>query len=174
MKTYVLYHGGCWDGFCAAWVAHGVLRGDVEYIPVQYEQDPPAVEQGSRLYILDFSYDRGTMLFLAKRVHALTVLDHHKTAQEALQDFADECVANGLDVPHIVFDMGKSGARLAWEHFRLGEQCPWLVRMVEDRDLWKWELPHSREVNAAIRSYPMTWDTFDWLAEVLENGAPEV
>jgi hypothetical protein len=176
-KTYVVYHGGCWDGFCAAWVARGVLKGEVEYIPVQYGQPPPGVEPGSRVYILDFSYSRGMMVLLAERVDTLVVLDHHKTAREALDGFADGCERGyGLPRPTVVFDMEKSGARLTWEHFHgaSGVPCPWLVRMVEDRDLWRWELPHSREVNAAIRSYPMTWDTLDWIAEALENGAPEV
>jgi oligoribonuclease NrnB/cAMP/cGMP phosphodiesterase (DHH superfamily) len=163
-KTYVVYHGGCWDGFCAAWVARGVLKGAVEYIPVQYGQPPPAVEPGSRLYILDFSYDRGTMLFLAKQVHALTVLDHHKTAQEALAGFADECERGyGLRRPTVVFDMGKSGGRLTWEYFHgaLGEPSPGVVDYTEDRDLWRWALPKSKEVNACLRSYPLDFDLWD-------------
>jgi oligoribonuclease NrnB/cAMP/cGMP phosphodiesterase (DHH superfamily) len=182
-KTYVLYHGGCWDGFCAAWVARrslaqldeqgesrGAFReepehfGEVEYVPVQYGQDPPAVERGARLYILDFSYNRGTMLLLAERAHILTVLDHHKTAQEALDGFANDCERRyGLSRPTVVFDMGKSGARLTWEHFHgaLDEPSPGVVDYVEDRDLWRWALPKSREVNACLRSYPLDFDLWD-------------
>jgi uncharacterized protein len=166
-KTYVLYHGGCWDGFCAAWVARGVLKGEVEYIPVQYGQPPPIIEPGSRLYILDFSYSREQLFRWwtpgPDAVERLVVLDHHKTAREALQGFDEECVANGMDVPHIVFDMSKSGARLAWEHFygTSGKPCPGVVEYVEDRDLWRWALPKSREVNACLRSYPLDFDLWD-------------
>jgi hypothetical protein len=44
MKPLVLYHGGCFDGFCAAWVfdKYGPdLRsvGGAEFVPVQYGQD---------------------------------------------------------------------------------------------------------------------------------------
>jgi uncharacterized protein len=167
MKTYVLYHGGCWDGFCAAWVAHGVLKGEVEYVSVQYGQPPPAVEPGSRLYILDFCYSREQLFRWwtpgPDAIKRLTVLDHHKTAQEALQGFDEECVANGLDVPQIVFDIGKSGGRLTWEYFHgaLGEPSPGVVDYTEDRDLWRWALPKSREVNACLRSYPLDFDLWD-------------
>lgn len=178
MKTYVLYHANCWDGFCAAWVARRCLRGDVAYIPVQYGQEPPAIEPQSRLYILDFSYSREQLFKWwtpgPHAVNSLVVLDHHKTAQEALNGFEAECVANGMDAPQIVFDMDHSGGRLAWEHFFGREHRtrfsnpddlrPWLVDYTEDRDLWRWKLPMSREVNAALRSHPLDfdlWDLFD-------------
>lgn len=178
MKTYVLYHANCWDGFCAAWVARKWLHGDVEYIPVQYGQEPPAIEPKSRLYIVDFSYSREQLFKWwtpgPNAVERLVVLDHHKTAQEALCGFDEECVANGMDAPTIVFDMNHSGGRLAWEHFFGREHRsrysnpddlrPWLVDYTEDRDLWRWTLPMSREVNAALRSYPLDFDLWDSFA----------
>lgn len=177
MKTYVLYHANCWDGFCAAWVARKCLQGEVEYIPVQYGQEPPAIEPKSRLYIVDFSYSREQLFRWwtpgPNAVEHLVVLDHHKTAQAALSGFEDECVANGMDAPKIVFDMEKSGGRLAWDHFFGNDHVhryanpndlrPWLVDYTEDRDLWKWALPQSREISAYIRSYPLdfgVWDEF--------------
>jgi len=30
----VLYHANCWDGFCAAWIAHQIYP-DAEFVPVQ-------------------------------------------------------------------------------------------------------------------------------------------
>ena len=61
MKTYVLYRRGCCDGFCAAWVARKSLGDSAEYIPVQYGQEPPTMEDGSNLFIVDFSYKRPVM-----------------------------------------------------------------------------------------------------------------
>jgi len=60
MKTQVLYHANCPDGFCAAWAAYTVFGDDAEYLPVQYGQDPPDVA-GNRVYIVDFSYKREVM-----------------------------------------------------------------------------------------------------------------
>lgn len=164
MKTYVLYHANCWDGFCAAWVARSALRGEVEFVPVQYGEPPPEIAPKSRLYILDFSYSREQLFRWwtpgPNAVEQLVVLDHHKTAQEELAHFDDHCLANGMDCPHIIFDMEKSGCRLAWEHFygKSGIRCPAIIDYIEDRDLWRWKSLASREVNAAIRSYPMDFD----------------
>lgn len=176
--TYVLYHANCWDGFCAAWVARQSLGKDVEYIPVQHGQEPPVIDPGARLYILDFSYSREQLFKWwtpgPNAVKSLVVLDHHKTAQEALAGFEEECVANGMDTPQIVFDMEHSGGRLAWDYFfgdgyrakysNADELRPWLVDYTEDRDLWRWKLPMSREVNAALRSHPLDFDLWDMFA----------
>jgi hypothetical protein len=51
---------------------------------------------------------------------------------------------------------------LAWEwaHQR---PAPWLLLHIQDKDLWQWALPGSREINAALSSYPYDfrlWDSF--------------
>jgi len=119
---------------------------------------------------VDFSYKRTVLSRMSQQARSLLVLDHHKTAAEDLAD-------KGFEGYAVVFDMNKSGGRLAWEYlydrrlFPEGIQdaeyslhgAPWLVDYTEDRDLWRWRLPQSRTVNAALRSYPMTfasWDEF--------------
>lgn len=181
MKSYVLYHGHCWDGFCAAWIAHKVLGDAAEYIPMQYGQPEPTMECGSVVYLLDFSLKRRDMQNLLSQMHKVIVLDHHKTAEAELVGLTDEFVMRpdlisnppGSELPIIHFDMEHSGGRLAWEHFFCAEYRrkfrnpddlrPWLVDYTEDRDLWRWALPYSREINAYIRSFPLDfalWDKF--------------
>lgn len=170
----VIYHANCWDGFCAAWVAKNAL-GDIEAVPAHYGTPPPDVT-GRTVYILDFSYPREQMRRILTQAHFVTVLDHHKTAQAALDGIIDEFIqrpdliqnAAGSQVPFIRFDMNKSGSRLAWEHFHPGitdSRVPWLVEYTEDRDLWRHALVWSREVNAALRSYPLAFGAWDKLAE---------
>lgn len=150
-KPLVLYHAGCWDGFCAAWVFRNHKDRDAEFVPVQYGSQPPDVS-GRVVYILDFSYPRDVLLAMHKVAHSLVVLDHHKTAQAAL---------DGLSFCR--FDMDKSGARLTWEHFCGDEPAPWQVYYTEDRDLWLWRQADSKEINAALRSYPLTFEAWDEL-----------
>lgn len=176
-KPLVIYHGNCPDGFTAAWCAYDKFDGDCDFVPASYGQEPPDVG-GRRVYILDFSYKRPVMRQILSQAHSVVVLDHHKTAQAELDGIIDEfcmrpdLIANprGSHLPVVWFDMDKSGARLAWEHFSPGEPVPWLVEYVEDRDLWRWALPKSREVNAALGSYPRTFDQWDRLAA----SGPEV
>lgn len=136
---------------------------------------------GRDLYILDFSYKRPVMLDLIRKARAVVCLDHHKTAAEELAGDLSVIVGEGLSMslrcPTIIFDMNKSGARLAWEFFFPHRCVPLIVRMVEDRDLWRWALPNSREMNAALASLPRTfeeWDRLDGLVnpeELVLQGA---
>lgn len=157
-EHYILYHANCYDGFGAAWAAWKVLRDAAEYIPVTHGEPPPKVlrNSGATCTIVDFAYPRDVLLDLRDNwgLAELTVIDHHKTAQEDLV---------GLDVA--IFDMNKSGAMMAWEYWHPHDEPPMLVRYVEDRDLWRFELVDSREVSAALRMFPMDFETWEDLEE---------
>jgi len=148
-KPLVIYHGGCRDGFCAAWVAHGAMP-DAEFFAGYHGQPPPDVK-GRPVYVVDFSYPRPDMERLAKDAGSLTVLDHHKTAEAALSD---------LPGAMVVFDMKRSGAGIAWDVLRGGER-PWLVDYVEDRDLWRKSLQDSDVINSWIGTIPFTFDAWN-------------
>jgi oligoribonuclease NrnB/cAMP/cGMP phosphodiesterase (DHH superfamily) len=129
-----------------------------EFVAVNYGQATPDV-RGREVYILDFFYPRGVMEELDRQATRLVCLDHHKTAEEELRGFVGERAL-------VRFDMGKSGGRLAWEFFFPDQpQSPWLVDYTEDRDLWRWRLARSREINAAVRSYPLDFISWYTLAE---------
>lgn len=156
-RTVVLYHAGCPDGWAAAWAAWKIAGDRADYIPVQYGREIPAAAFGARVVILDFSYPAADLVTLAGCSEGVTVLDHHLSAQAAL---------SGLTAPglSITFDMAKSGAVLAWEHFHAGEPVPEIIAFVQDRDLWAWELPRSREFSAALKSVPFefaAWETLE-------------
>lgn len=48
--------------------------------------------------------------------------------------------------------MHHSGAVLAWRHFHGAEPVPEILLYIEDRDLWRWQLPNSRAVSAALEA----------------------
>ena len=154
----VLYHGrSCPDGFAAALAARlyygdaveclGLDHGDIKTV----DDLPPL--QGRAVYILDFSFDAPILKDIEQRAAKLVLLDHHKSAAEKLTGFACRC-----GVVH--FDMGKSGARLAWEFFHPDATLPDLVRYVEDRDIWAWKYPESPAFLAALDMEP--FDFFRW------------
>ena len=163
MTKTILYHGHCADGFGAAWAAWRKLGDDASYVPVLHGPPPPELPRETAVTILDFSYSRVEMLSMRERHKELRVIDHHRTAEVAL---------SGLDFA--TFDNSKSGAVLAWEHFHPGVDVPELLRYVMDRDLWLHELQHSREVSAALASYPMdfkVWNELD-VAALAKEGVP--
>ena len=189
MKPLVVYHANCWDGFCAAWIARKAL-GEIETHAAHYGTEPPDV-RGRTVYILDFCYPRDVMRRILGEACRVIVLDHHKTAQAALDGIVDEFVQRpdliasppgGAELPLVWFDMNKSGGRMAWEHFwdwRFSRQpiddrfwplavrkdrAPWLVDYTEDRDFWRHALPETEAINAALRSHPLDFDLWDQFA----------
>lgn len=161
----MLYHDPCADGFTAAWVAHRVLGDEAQYLPATYEAPPQLeVSADDQVYVLDYSLPAEEMLRLAASCK-LTWLDHHASAIAALTTALAKRSKEEHDAlwPAGMQTIEKSGARLAWDWF-LGEggtvpPLP-LVDYVEDRDLWRHRLPHTREVNAVVKATPLTFA--DW------------
>ena len=143
--TLILYHAECADGFGAAW-AIWRRYPKAEYRPVKHGEAPPANLAGHHIVMVDFSYNRTTLEAMAKDAASLVVLDHHITAEQAL-----------ADLPYAYFDLNKSGAVLGWE-WAHDEPAPWLLRYIQDKDLWQWALPNSREISAALASYPFDFE----------------
>ena len=143
--TLILYHAECADGFGAAW-AIWRRYPDAEYRPVKHGEAPPTNLAGHHIVMVDFSYNRSTLEAMAKDAASLVVLDHHITAEQAL-----------ADLPYAYFDLNKSGAVLGWE-WAHDEPAPWLLRYIQDKDLWHWALPNSREISAALASHPFDFE----------------
>jgi oligoribonuclease NrnB/cAMP/cGMP phosphodiesterase (DHH superfamily) len=145
----VIYHGGCTDGFGAAFSAWKCLGNRAEYHSCKHGEPPPDV-LGKNVVILDFSYDNATTKRMISEAASLLVIDHHKSAMVELHD-----------VSNTHFDMNHSGARLSWDFFHPGHPPPKLINYIEDRDLWKWELPYSKEFSAAFDMVPFTFEDFE-------------
>ncbi|MGI3163108.1 phosphohydrolase [Pseudooceanicola sp. 200-1SW] len=183
--TICIYHANCADGFTAAWCVRMALGAGITFVPAGYGDEPPNV-LGADVIIVDFSYKRKVMERMAETARSILVLDHHKTAQEELSGLPEPHSNGWLDhlgglsaeldhgrdprAPRALFDMGRSGAQMAWDFF-CGGQRPFLVEVVADRDLWRWNIDQSREINAVIASHEMTWSTWEDLDARLQADA---
>ncbi len=171
MKTICIYHKNCFDGICSAWVISKKYP-NAEFMPMNYGDSLDWLTQGwnqgiyessDRLIIVDFSFPRNTMISLSEMFigdyrfeNGILVLDHHKTAQ-----------ANCEGLSFCKFDMNESGASLAWKHF-FGDDIPYLVRYIKDRDLWLFKEDESEAVNSYIQSFPMAIENYEMLHEQLD------
>lgn len=156
MSIMCIYHGNCADGFGAAWALHSVLGDDVEYVAGYYGESPPDVT-GKTVYMVDFSYKRPVLLEMAAQAEGIVIIDHHDTAETELVDLPDNV--------QCIFDQSKSGAVLTWEYFHSSWTVPYLLLLVQDRDLWQWKLPETAEVSAALFSHEWTFDAWDKFAD---------
>lgn len=152
----VIYHHPCADGFTSAYIAWKQFGNAAEYLAQGYADDPVIPDVDDRfVYILDFAYRADVMRKIAERADTVIVLDHHKSAEADLLPLLEEGIIEGE------FDMERSGAGITWDFFNLGEPRPAFVDMVEDRDLWKYEIEGSKEFNMALFSYDYTFENWD-------------
>ena len=168
----VLFHASCPDGTCSAWAAWKKLGDTADYLSASYHKPIPGndVFADRDVYLVDFSYPLETLERISQVAKRVTILDHHKSAAEALKGtrFAE----------HIRQDW--SGAHITWDFFHglgagrvrsfvasndprdvaakqdlapeilaraaVADELPVIVRYVEDNDIWLHKLPQWEEV----------------------------
>jgi oligoribonuclease NrnB/cAMP/cGMP phosphodiesterase (DHH superfamily) len=179
-KVLCVYHKDCIDGYAAAWVVgHACGFENVEFVAANYGDALPVLE-GREVYIVDFSYDPAELstddLKQMAKAKRLVMLDHHETAY-----------ANWKDVPlldHWTFryEPAMSGVGVAWRWFFGGNKAmPMPLQLIQDRDLWQFQLEGSREFHAVAVSYGLLREApteHGWLGQLIEdtpfwlNGPP--
>jgi uncharacterized protein len=151
-RPLVIYHGNCADGFSAAWCFWRKYGLNADYVAGVYSVGPPDVT-GRDVYLVDFSYRRAVIEEMMKSAYCITLIDHHKSA---LADLAG--------VPIIQFtDLDRSGAGLAWDFLFPNDPRPLLLNHVEDRDLWRLQIPGTRAIQSTVFSYEYTFENWDTL-----------
>lgn len=160
--TLCIYHANCVDGFAAAWAVWKKFP-DCRFVPGRYDDVlVPEILRDESIVFVDFSLKRKDMEVVAAIAKSVTVIDHHKTAEAELQPLFDNDTING------VFDMDKSGAVLAWEWFHPEVSIPKLLLHIQDRDLWKFKRPGTREIHSSLTSYSFDFD-FELFDEIATN-----
>jgi oligoribonuclease NrnB/cAMP/cGMP phosphodiesterase (DHH superfamily) len=173
----LITHKDCADGFCCFWQVKKAFP-DVEVLFANYGDLLPDAGwyDGKRVLIADFSYPPEQMAVIAAKAKSVVCLDHHRSAIRKWDGQSVVLAADGAPDGYgrwstnveWRFDEKKSGAMLVWECLNQDKKdqprlVPWLVRFVQDRDLWKWELPDSRAISAYIASVPKTMEAWDAL-----------
>lgn len=163
MRPLVIYHGNCADGFSAAWCFWRKYGTGADYVAGVYQQDPPDVT-GRDVFLVDFSYKRAVVEQMLKAANSVCLIDHHKTAIEDLQPLfmQDSWTGEPKQLAHFT-DLNRSGATLAWDYLFPGEDRPLLLGHVEDRDLWRFKLPGTREIQAFVFSHEYSFELWDKL-----------
>jgi len=156
-KPLCIWHSNCADGFGAAWVFKYHSGLDFDFHPGVYQQPPPDVE-GRDVYMVDFSYKRAVVEDMLKTAKSITLIDHHKSAIDDLQPLIDDKRIRAMVTTK------HSGAMLAWLYWHgISKVPPQLLKHIEDRDLWRFSLPGTREIQAALFSYPYDFEVWNHL-----------
>ena len=152
-KPLCIYHANCADGFAAATVVRMAYGADnIDFHPARYQNPPPDVS-GRDVILVDFSYKRPVLLEMASLANHILILDHHKSAKDDLVDLPSNV--------ELVFDMNRSGAVMAFNHYYPRKIPYQLLLHIQDRDLWRFELQGTKEIQAALFSYPYDFDLWE-------------
>lgn len=195
MVPLCIYHAGCDDGFASAWIVRKALNGAVEFHEGRYGDPLPDVDDRDVL-IVDFSYKAPELQECARRARTVLLIDHHKTAVEELakleglagywpdvnfpmsgydpNDIYTVAVTNNIGAAARYIDMKRSGAGLTWDRLFPQTPRPRFIDHIEDRDLWRFALPDTKDFSTALRSYPQdfaVWDSLvDRVDELISDG----
>lgn len=179
-NAIVFYHKNCMDGFGSAWAFHCCMEknynGNVQYIAAAYDDDFSYIldsesrDLNTDIYILDFSFKKEFIEKLCHRFNFIYLYDHHKTAIEELSNWKEQPKNSLLEL-----DKNKSGAGICWEAFsEYKEEDGTLIAYIQDRDLWKFALPFSKEVTEYIKITPFTFSDYSNLSDKLKNNFDRV
>ena len=155
--NYVIYHSPCCDGTgsgLVAWkyLSHKFPDRKVIYKPMSIGAPPQSDLEGKNVLICDYSYKKDIILELLKKVNKLLIIDHHKSAEKDLIDIDDK---------YKIFNMDHSGAILTWNYFYPDREIPLLLQYIEDRDIWRKQLPNSDDFFAAISILPHDFEVYN-------------
>jgi len=153
----IIYHGNCPDGFGGAWAAWKKFGDQADYIPANHTDPIPKIDS-KEIYFIDFIYKSFNAVdFPDKKI---TVIDHHITNESLVKTFINNS-----------FDIGQSGAVLAWKYFFPGKAVPKLLQHVEDVDLWKFNLPNTKEISSFLMLFDFDFSIWDKISSDLETDS---
>lgn len=157
-RPIVIYHKDCADGFGALWSFWRHFGDGAKYFAGSYQSPVPDIVDRD-VYLVDFSYTYDQVYEMLKFAKSVTLIDHHKSALEDLWPLQEK----GLNVNFSSNE--KSGAVLAWDFIQTlrskKETMPRMLAYIQDRDLWKFEMPGSKEVSMFLFSHEYdvkVWD----------------
>ena len=139
-KVVCIYHKNCTDGTFSAGVVK-VKYPDCKEFPLKHGYDKEdlkpildEIDENTTVYITDFSLRDEDLKEVLKKAKEVINIDHHIGVKDKLEKFDKE-----FKNFKFVFDNDSSGASLTWKYLYGEDNIPKIIKLVEDKDLWRWE-----------------------------------
>lgn len=144
----IIYHQNCPDGICGLWCAHLYKKESYQKIGTPAGKDPIGNFDNKKILFVDICPSYRFLIETSKIANRITVLDHHKTAHDMY--LTNKTELDELKNVNMQFNMNLSGCQIAWDYFFPELKRPWFIDYIGDQDLWKFELPNSKEINCSL------------------------
>jgi len=140
------YHSPCSDGIVSVGLVSKYIK-DIELVGVKAGCKELTADDyhDKELLFVDLCPEKGLLLQLLENFCEITIWDHHKSSQVAINEVQHAKL-------NVVFDMERSGCQITFDCLAGSEETsrPWVVDYVGDRDLWKFQLPNSKMINLGL------------------------
>jgi oligoribonuclease NrnB/cAMP/cGMP phosphodiesterase (DHH superfamily) len=172
-QTICLHHNDT-DGRASGAIVRRALGNNVWLYEMDYGDSIPLdrVLTTDHIIIVDFSLPKDEMEKLSV-YHKLTWIDHHKSSILEL---------NGLskDWPGIR-DTNQAACVLTWKYFFPDSPIPKAVRLIGDRDIWRWEKADTGPFNEGLYQldtrplndklwHPLLDNDVDFVENIIQTG----
>ena len=142
----IVYHSPCSDGTASLWAAeHYKSINNKVACKAGYSPNEEFINQN--ILFVDLCPRTDYLLKLSRNNNNIVILDHHKSAYEMIYESEEIKEINNINT---VFDMDRAGCQITWDYFFPDLERPFFIDYIADRDLWKWKLRNSREINATL------------------------
>lgn len=136
MDTIILYHRDM-DGLASALITKKNYP-DAEIKSVQYGEDVININtikeyKNKQVILVDFSFNECIMEHLVKETKDFIWIDHHKSAMEKMPELWNDKNIKGIR------SLEKSACELCWDYFFPNEDTPYAIKLIGDRDTWKFK-----------------------------------
>lgn len=158
-----LHHANCPDGIGGAF-PFWKKNKNILLIGVRHsERIPLEFLVGKTVVIVDFCYSKKEIELICKTAKYVLILDHHDTSLREIK---------GLELDNLsyLFDTKRAASQIAWD-FIFSTPRPWFIDIIADRDLWKWSVPHSKEIGKGL--YHGGWYSLEKMEELEYSRNPE-
>ena len=155
LKSYdvIIYLRNCADGTCSYWVARKYLHHhDIHHQAIaihageKIDIDNDTDFKNKRIAFIDVCPSFTCLQKLAKIAKDIIILDHHASSINVIELIIDSDMSN----VRFEFNPKLAGCQITWNHFYKNYTPPWFLEYIADRDLWKFTLESSKEINAAL------------------------
>jgi oligoribonuclease NrnB/cAMP/cGMP phosphodiesterase (DHH superfamily) len=166
MNTLCLHHNDA-DGRACGAIIRRALGKDVVLYEMDYGESAPLdlIVVADHILIVDFSLPKTEMEQLAA-YHQLTWIDHHKSAIDEMDGTADGWAG--------VRDTSEAACVLTWRYFFPQQPLPKAVRLIGDRDIWRWAEAETGAFNEGLYQHYTRPDNDSLWNPLLDDDPEEV
>ena len=143
-KVYCYFHNDDMDGWSSSAVVQ-MKHQNAEFCGYNYDDDVSLVKGYDIAYMVDCSMPDKDMKFLMKNNKKFVWIDHHaKKIWDTYENL-------GKDIDGLRDTGSKNSACvLTWKYFFPNKRVPYVLTIIEDMDLWKWQQNFTDEINATL------------------------